>query len=127
MRRISTALVTLVCVLSSLVTALGQSAPSVTVPRLIQIAGTFQPVDGRPPAAVELLTVSIYAEADGGLPVWQERQSVTVVPTTGRFTLLLGASYPDGIPAEVFGAGQAQWMSLLFERLGEAEQPRVRI
>jgi hypothetical protein len=130
MRRISTALVTLVCILSSLVTAFGQSAPaapSVTVPRLIQLAGTFQPVDGRPPAAVELLTVSIYAEADGGLPVWQERQSVTVEPTTGRFTLLLGASYPDGIPAEVFGAGQAQWMSLLFERLGEAEQPRVRI
>ena len=129
MRRISIALVTLVCVLSSLVTAFGQSAPanpSVTVPRLIQIAGVFQPVDGQAPHAVEVVILSIYAEPEGGLPLWQERQSVAV-DKTGRFTLLLGASYPDGIPAEVFGAGQAHWMSLLFERLGEMEQPRVRI
>src|SRR5262245_19231429 len=110
--------------------SLAQSAPaetSVRVPRLIQIRGVFQPVDGQPAANVEVVTVSIYEDADGGLPVWQERQSVAVEKTTGRFSLLLGASYPDGIPAAVFGASQAQWMSLLFERLGEVEQPRVRI
>jgi hypothetical protein len=102
-------------------------APSVTVPRLIHIAGVFQPVDGQPPAGVEVVTVSIYAGAEGGLPVWQERQSVAVERTTGRFTLLLGATDQAGIPAHVFASGEAQWMSLLFERLGEAEQPRVRI
>src|SRR5262245_47773786 len=110
--------------------SLAQSAPaetSVRVPRLIQIRGVFQPVDGQPAANVEVVTVSIYEDADGGLPVWQERQSVAVEKTTGRFSLLLGASYPDGIPASVFGGSQAQWMSLLFERLGEVEQPRVRI
>src|SRR5689334_3381590 len=130
MRRISTALLTLVCVLSSLVTALAQSAstiPSVPVPRLIQITGVFQPVDGQPPSAVEIVTLSVYADADGGLPVWQERQTVAVEKTTGRFTLLLGASNPAGIPAQVFASGDAQWMSLLFERAGEREQPRVRI
>ena len=129
MRRISSALVTVVCVLSS-VTAFGQSAPadpSVTVPRLIQITGVFQPVDGQPPAAVEIVTLSVYAEADGGLPVWQERQTVAIEKTTGRFTLLLGASDPAGIPAEVFASGEAQWMSLLFERPAKREQPRVRI
>ena len=80
--------------------------PSVTVPRLIQITGVFQPVDGQPPSAVEIVTLSVYAEADGGLPVWQERQTVAIEKTTGRFTLLLGASYPAGIPADVFALGR---------------------
>ena len=110
-------------------TSLAQSSqpePSVSVPRLVHITGMFQPVDGRPPAAVEVVTLSIYAEQAGGPPLWQERQ--TVAPEkTGRFTLLLGATYPDGIPPEVFASGDARWMSLLFERAGEAEQPRVRI
>ena len=130
MRRMSIALLTLVCVLSSLVTTFGQSTPanpSVTVPRLIQITGVFQPVDGQPPSAVEIVTLSVYAEADGGLPVWQERQTVAIDKITGRFTLLLGASDPAGIPPEVFASGDGQWMSLLFERAGEREQTRVRI
>ena len=130
MRRIATALLTLVCALSSLVTAFGQSPPAnatVTVPRLIQITGVFQPVDGQPPSAVEIVTLSVYTDAEGGLPVWQERQTVAIEKTTGRFTLLLGASDPAGIPAAVFASGDGQWMSLLFERAGEREQARVRI
>src|SRR5262245_46800417 len=109
MRRI---IAVLILILLVPVVALAQSEPpnvSATVPRLIQVTGAFQPADGQAPSAVEIVTVSIYAEADAGLPVWQERQSVAVEKTTGRFALLLGASYPDGIPAEVFGAGQAQW------------------
>ena len=98
-----------------------------TVPRLIQITGVFQPVDGQPPSAVEIVTLSVYTDADGGLPVWQERQTVAIEKTTGRFTLLLGANNPAGIPAEVFASGDGQWMSLLFERAGEREQARVRI
>ena len=129
MKWITTALVVLVPALLSPIVARAQSAPaepSVTVPRLVHITGVFQPVDGQPPLAVEIVTLSIYAEPEGGLPVWQERQTVAV-DASGRFTLLLGSSQPEGIPAEVFGTGQAQWMSLLFERAGEVEQPRVRI
>jgi hypothetical protein len=129
MRSITAVFIALAVVLTVPITSAAQSAPpapSVTVPRLIHITGVFQPVDGQPPAAVEVVTLSIYAEADGGLPVWQERQSVAV-DRSGRFTLLLGASDPRGIPEAVFGTGLAQWMSMLFERAGEAEQPRVRI
>src|SRR5436190_78704 len=127
MRPISAVLILfgVVVIIPSLSSA--QSASSVTVPRLIQITGVFQPVDGHAPSAVEIVTLSVYAEADGGLPVWQERQTVAVEKTTGRFTLLLGGSDPAGIPAAVFASGDAQWMSLLFERAGEREQPRVRI
>ena len=129
MRWNTAALVGLFLGLTLPVTALAQAAPAgpaVTVPRLIEITGVFQPADGQPPAPVEVVTLSIYAEPDGGLPVWQEQQSVAI-ERTGRFTLLLGGTYPEGIPAEVFGSGQAQWMSVLFERAGEAEQARVRI
>ena len=129
MRWISTVVVLVVVTLTSPVTAFAQSAPTgstVTVPRLIQITGVFQPVDGQPPAPVEIVTLSIYAEPEGGTPVWQEQQTVAI-ERTGRFTLLLGGTDPEGIPAEVFGSGQAQWMSVLFERAGEAEQARVRI
>ena len=52
---------------------------------------------------------------------------MAIEKTTGRFTLLLGASDPAGIPAEVFASGDGRWMSLLFERAGEREQARVRI
>ena len=34
---------------------------------------------------------------------------------------------PDGIPAAVFGSGDAQWLGTVFERAGEVEGPRVRI
>ena len=92
MRWITAALVALSLVLTLPLTALAQSAPAeptVTVPRLIQITGVFQPADGQPPAPVEVVTLSIYAEPEGGLPVWQEQQTVAV-DRTGRFTLLLG-------------------------------------
>src|SRR5436190_215473 len=127
MRRLAAVLILLVVVLIVPGLSSAQSASSVTVPRLIQITGVFQPVDGQPPSAVEIVTLSVYADADGGLPVWQEQQTVAIEKTTGRFTLLLGASDPAGIPAPVFASGDAQWMSLLFERAGEREQPRVRI
>src|SRR5262245_43416565 len=127
MRRNNAVIILLFAVLIVPRLSVAQSGPSLTVPRLIQITGAFQPVDGQPPAAVEIVTLSIYADAEGGLPLWQERQTVAIEKTTGRFSLLLGASDPAGIPTEVFVAGDAQWMSLLFERAGEREQPRVRI
>src|SRR5690242_16172018 len=122
MRRIAAVLILLVVVFVVPTVSAAQSAPSVAVPRLIQITGVFQPADGQPPSAVEIVTLSVYADAEGGLPVWQEQQTVKVEKTTGRFTLLLGASNPAGIPAEVFASGDGQWMSLLFERAGEREQ-----
>ena len=102
------------------------SAPSTSVPRLINVSGVFQPADGQPPAPVEVVTLSIYAEPDGGVPLWQETQTVTV-GTRGRFTVLLGASHPDGLPPRCLPPARRRWMSLQFARAGEVERPRVRI
>jgi hypothetical protein len=102
------------------------SQPSVSVPRLIKFSGVFQPADGQPPASIEVVTLSIYAEQDGGVALWQEIQTVAV-DTAGRYTVVLGASHPDGLPLEVFASGEARWMSLEFARPGEVERPRVRL
>ena len=88
-------------------------------------AGVFQPVDGQPPAAVEIVTLSVYAEPDGGAAGVAGDADRGDREDTGRFTLLLGASDPDGIPAEVFASGDAQWMSLLFERAGRTGAGRA--
>ena len=49
--------------------SLAQSSPTVSsapVPRLINISGVFRPADGQPAAAVETVTLSIYADPEGG-------------------------------------------------------------
>ena len=88
------------------------------------VTGTFTPATGLPAAPVETVTLAVYAEETGGPPLWQEMQNV-VVDTAGRFSLLFGATQPDGIPREVFASGEAQWLGLQFA--GEGERPRTRI
>ena len=102
-----------------------QAVSSASVPRLIHISGVFRPAVGQP-AAVETITLSIYANQEGGAPVWQETQTIAV-DAQGRYALLLGATHADGIPAAIFGSGDAQWLGTVFERAGEVEGPRVRI
>src|SRR5262245_52366796 len=124
---VARALLVLVVLFPSAIFA--QSAPSVAaavVPRLISISGVFRPADGQPAGAVETVTLSIYADPEGGVPLWQETQTVAL-DGQGRYALLLGASQADGIPAAVFASGDAHWWGLRFERAGEVEGPRTRI
>ena len=105
---------------------LSSSQTSISVPRLVKLNGIFKPADGQPPAPVEIVTLSIYAEPDGGVPLWQEMQTV-LLDKTGRYTLLVGASRPDGLPPEVFASGEAQWINVQFARDGAAEPTRIRV
>lgn len=98
---------------------------SVSVPHLVHVSGVFQPADGRPPAPVETITLAIYAEPEGGLPLWEETQTVAV-DERGRYALVLGATHADGVPPDLFVSG-AQWLGTRFERAGETEGPRARI
>ena len=78
------------------------------------------------PARWKRSPLSIYTDSDGGAPLWQETQTIAL-DDQGRYSLLLGATQADGIPAAVFGSGDAQWLGTVFERAGEVEGPRVRI
>jgi hypothetical protein len=101
--------------------------PAAAVPRLINVAGVYQPATGGPaPAAGTVVTLAIYAEQTGGALIWQETQNVAF-DSAGRFSLLLGASRPDGIPLETFAAGEERWLGMQFAGPGEVERPRTRL
>jgi hypothetical protein len=127
MRRVPTRVVALVLsLLAATALSAQQSTPSTgpAVPRLVRVTGTFVPATHMPAAPVETVTLAIYAEESGGVPLWQETQYVTV-DADGRYALLLGASLPDGLPLDLFASGEARWLGRHFERPGEREQARV--
>ena len=116
-----------VCVFAIAATPAHAQSPTVTsVPRIVRVTSTFHPADGKPPAAVETMTLSIYAEETGGVPLWQETQTVSVNPD-GRFTLLLGSTRPEGLPLDLFASGEPRWLAIHVERPGESEPARIRL
>ena len=127
MRRANTVLliVFLLSLFPSVSSAQSEQQPTASVPRLINITGVFRPADGQPPAAVETVTLAIYADEQGGAPLWQETQTVTL-DDRGRYALLLGAT-SGGIPPEIFGSTAPHWLGTRFERPGEVEGARVRL
>jgi endosialidase-like protein len=95
-----------------------------SVPRVMHVSGVFAPANGQPAGAVESVTIAIYAEETGGTPLWEETQQVTI-DSNGRYSILLGATRPGGLPEDLFASGQARWLGRRFERAGEVEQSRV--
>jgi Chaperone of endosialidase len=115
-----------IALLVSPIAAIAQAQDqSASIPRLITITGVYRPADGTPSAAVETVTLSVYAEQQGGAPLFQETQQVTL-DDRGRYTVVLGAAHADGIPPAIFATG-AQWLGTVFERPGEVEGARVRL
>ncbi len=94
----------------------------VTVPRLVQFSGTLKPVDGNPTAGAVGLNFALYKEQEGGTPLWMETHNVQP-DTGGHYSVLLGATQAEGIPAELFASNEARWLGV--QTAGEAEQPRV--
>ena len=81
MRQVSRNLILVVAVLFLSRGAVFAQAPqnaTGSVPRVITVSGVYRPADGQPPAAVETVTLSVYAEQQGGAPVFQETQQVTL-------------------------------------------------
>jgi hypothetical protein len=106
--------------------AAGGGLITTAVPRLVWFSGVFRPADGSPPAPVESVTLSVYHDETGGEPIWQETQNV-VIGGGGSFNVLVGSVTPDGLPVDLFASGQPRWLGLRFARIGEQEQPRVRL
>jgi len=100
--------------------ATGPASPSTTplIPQQIRYSGAALERSGDTVEAV----FRIYAEREGGEPLWSETQRVTIAPD-GRYSVLLGSASELGLPQTVFAAGQARWLSVSIER-GE-EQPRT--
>jgi Chaperone of endosialidase len=95
-----------------------------SVPRVMHVSGVFVPANGQPPQSIESVTIAIYAQEKEGTPLWEETQQVAV-DSNGRYTILLGATRPEGLPQDLFANGEARWLGRRFERNGEKQQPRV--
>jgi hypothetical protein len=108
--------------------SLGQSqnaltnAPSSHVPSLVKFAGLLNDDAGHPKTGVVGITFALYKDQQGGAPLWLETQNVQV-DANGRYTAMLGATKPDGLPMEFFSSNKARWVGV--QPQGQNEQPRV--
>jgi hypothetical protein len=94
------------------------------VPRLVNYAGVAKDDNGKVMKGVIGATFAVYAEQDGGSPLWMETQNINA-SANGTFSVQLGATKPDGLPVDVFSAGQARWLGVSYN--GGAEQPRIAL
>ncbi len=93
-----------------------------SVPRLVQFSGTLTGSSGRPLAGLLGVTFSLYEDEQGGAPIWMETQNVQA-DAIGRYTVLLGSTSNEGIPAEAFSGGQGRWLQV--QTQGASERPRT--
>jgi hypothetical protein len=98
------------------------STAATTVPRLVRFAGTARDLKGSPVTGVVGITFSLYGEETGGAPLWLETQNAQA-DANGHYSVLLGTTKADGLPAELFTSEQARWVGVQIS--GQAEQPRV--
>ncbi len=95
-----------------------------TVPRIIRVANVFRPANGYAISPVESVTLAVYGQERGGDPLWTETQNINV-DQEGHYSLLVGSSSPEGVPADLFASGEPRWLGVQFNRPAEAEQARV--
>jgi len=107
------------CLLLTLATSVPaqQNSSQIAVPHLIRVAGELKGMTG-----TVGITFSLHRAQQDETALWIETQNV-MLDATGRYSVLLGATKADGIPAELFASGDAKWLGI--QAQGQPEQPRV--
>ena len=90
------------------------------VPRVINFTGVIGDLNGK--SGVTGVTFLLYAEQQGGAPLWMETQNITP-DKSGRYSVTLGTTRSEGLPADMFATGQARWLAV--QVAGQPEQSRV--
>jgi hypothetical protein len=120
--RVVVGLVSLVLSLTQLTIAQTSAQTASALPRLVRFGGTLKDLNGSAVTGVVGITFALYSEKNGGSPLWLETQNVAA-DSNGHYTVLLGATKPDGLPAELFTSEQARWVGVQIS--GQAERARV--
>jgi len=107
--------------LPSRATPLAASSATV-VPMLVRYDGAAVQGDGSPKTGSGPVTFLVYKEEQGGDPLWTETQSV-VFDQSGKYEVYLGSTSSSGLPADLFGSGEARWLEV--QIAGEPVQPRT--
>src|SRR5215469_6526547 len=100
------------------------AASPTVVPRLVSFSGAIKDAAGNPVTGAAEVTFSLYNFQEGGSPLWVETQKLQL-DEQGHYTVLLGATQPEGLPLDLFTSGQAQWLGVQPELPGAPDQPRV--
>ncbi|MBV9303037.1 MAG: hypothetical protein JOY62_09000 [Acidobacteriaceae bacterium] len=87
------------------------AASGTAVPRLIRFSGSVMDSAARAGSRQIYLMFSLYELQEGGSPLWAEAQTAQL-DAQGRYTVLLGATQPDGIPLDLFISGKALWLGV---------------
>ncbi|MGO9269505.1 MAG: hypothetical protein ACLQOO_04485 [Terriglobia bacterium] len=99
------------------------SVPTVrNAPRLLKFSGVLTDDAGKPLKGPVQLTFLLYQDQEGGLPLWQEVQTVRL-DSLGRYSVLLGATESAGLPLEPFAFGEAHWLGVQVQ--AQPERPRT--
>jgi hypothetical protein len=120
--RVVVAFLSLVVSATPLTSAQTSTQTTSALPRLVRFGGTAKDLNGSPMTGVVGITFALYSEKTGGAALWLETQNATT-DSTGHYTVLLGSTKPEGLPAELFTSEQARWVGVQVS--GQAEQPRV--
>jgi hypothetical protein len=112
----------LVLALAGVGAAEGQPAATQTsVPRVVRVDGVFVPSPGVQAGLAETVTLTLHDAESGGTLLWDETQ-VVAVDAEGRYTVYVGATRPEGLPAAVL-SGETRWLGVRFAR--GADQSRT--
>jgi trimeric autotransporter adhesin len=125
MKRLSLLVATLATLVLSPILASSQSAPQVakaSVPTFVKFSGAVQNAGAILPTGATGATFALYKDQVGGAALWIETQNVQL-DSFGRYSVVLGASKPDGLPPDLFTSGEARWLGATFN--GGQEQPRI--
>ncbi len=96
---------------------------SSAVPNLIRYSGLLKDTNNVPLASQTVGVIfSLYKDAAGGAAVWSETRNLTTT-ATGQYTVLLGGTKTEGLPAAVFSDEEQRWLGVQVQ--GQSEQPRV--
>jgi len=98
------------------------STQSPVVPPLVKFSGVLTDVNSKALTGTVGVTFSLYNEAQGGAALWVETQNVTP-DKAGHYSVMLGSTTTEGIPASLFGRGEARWLGV--QAQGQNEQPRT--
>jgi hypothetical protein len=90
----------------------------------VKFAGGLKDEQGKARTGVVGVTFAVYKDQEGGAALWLETQNVEL-DEQGHYTVLLGATRNEGLPLELFSAGEPRWLGMQVNLSREVEQPRV--
>src|SRR5579871_6713858 len=110
-RHILFAVLCLVIVTVSSLAAQQSNTDGPSMPHLIRFTGVLKDVNGKAAPGIVGVTFAFYRDENGGVALWTEIQNVTT-DAFGRYSVMLGATKSDGLPAELFSSNEARWLGI---------------